>query len=74
METFLCPRCFNPKPAMTPTPLEAAQETCRKIAGNIAKIMHGQAGVPAATKLMEARALRAGLRVSAVSDSMEARA
>ena len=29
---------------MTPTPLEAAREICRKIAGNIAKIMHGQAG------------------------------
>ena len=29
---------------MTPTHLEAARETCRKIAGNIAKIMHGQAG------------------------------
>ena len=29
---------------MTPTPLEAARETCRKIAGNIAKIMRGQTG------------------------------
>jgi len=59
---------------MTPTPLEAARETCRKIAGNIAKIMCSQAGVPAATKFMEARAPRAGLRVSAASGSMEARA
>jgi len=29
---------------MTPTPLEAARETCRKIAGNIATIMRGQTG------------------------------
>jgi MoxR-like ATPase len=29
---------------MTPPSLEAARETCRKIAGNIAKIMRGQAG------------------------------
>ena len=29
---------------MTPTPFAAARETCRKIADNIAKIMHGQAG------------------------------
>src|ERR1039457_1839677 len=31
---------------MTPPTLEAARETCRKIAGNIAKIMRRQAGPP----------------------------
>ena len=34
---------------MTPTPLEAARETCRKIADNIAKVMPG-AGIPNAIK------------------------
>jgi hypothetical protein len=29
---------------MTPTSLEAARETCHKIAANISKIMRGQAG------------------------------
>ena len=29
---------------MTPNSLEGARETCRKIAGNIAKVMRGQAG------------------------------
>jgi MoxR-like ATPase len=32
------------KHAMTPTPLEAARQTCLRIEENIAKIMHGQAG------------------------------
>jgi len=39
---------------MTPTNLEAARATCRKIADNIAKIMHGQAG--ATRKLLAALA------------------
>jgi MoxR-like ATPase len=39
---------------MTPTNLEAARATCRKIADNIAKIMHGQAG--ATRKLIAALA------------------
>jgi hypothetical protein len=47
-------------PAMTPTHLEAARETCRKIAGNIAKIMRGQTGptreLRAAAKLVGIRA------------------
>jgi hypothetical protein len=30
---------------MTPTPLEAARETCLKIEENIAKVMRGQAGL-----------------------------
>jgi len=39
---------------MTPTNFEAARQTCRKIADNVAKIMHGQAG--ATRKLLAALA------------------
>jgi MoxR-like ATPase len=39
---------------MTPTNFEAARATCRKIADNVAKIMHGQAG--ATRKLLAALA------------------
>jgi MoxR-like ATPase len=42
---FFPPLLFPlPKPAMTPTPFEAARQTYRRIADNISKIMRGQAG------------------------------
>src|SRR6201996_6544529 len=41
---FPPPELFKFEPAMNTTSLDAARETCRKIAGNIATIMRGQAG------------------------------